>query len=167
MSPLGRSPDADRAARSAAGAVSMAPARLRLHAQATVIEFDDGPTVTLPVGPSGLAAAVLRHDPPTAAELEHAIDRVEDALAGSRLAAADRGELVISDALLLALPGFDAPGAGLGRDAVEALFQRLASRALGTPVAAAELPHGRDVAAALLILRECMHHLGFGRASAA
>ncbi len=69
--------------------------------------------------------------------------------------------------MLLALPGLDSHGAGLTRDAVEALFQRLASRALGTPVAAAELPHGRDIAAALLILGECMHHLGFDRVGAA
>jgi hypothetical protein len=58
-------------------------------------------------------------------------------------------------------------GAGLTRDAVEALFQRLASRALVMPVATAELPHGREVAAALLILRECMRHLGFDRVEAA
>jgi hypothetical protein len=51
----------------------------------------------------------------------------------------------------------------MAREAVEALFQRLASRALGTPVPATDLPHGRDVAAALVILRECMHHLGFER----
>ena len=34
------------------------------------------------------------------------------------------------------------------------------------PIAAAELPHGRDIAAALLILRECLHHLGFDRVDA-
>ena len=86
----------------------------------------------------------------------------------SRLAQEDRGELVTADRLLLALPGMGSPAAGgLTRDAVEALFQRLASRSLGTPVAVAELPLDRDLAAALLILRECMHHLGFDRVSLA
>jgi exopolyphosphatase/pppGpp-phosphohydrolase len=147
--------------------VSPPPVHLRLEAQSTVLEFDDGLRVTLPIGSRGLVETVLRHDPPTPAEIERAIDLIEDALTGLRLAAGDRGDLVTVDALLLALPGLDVPGADLARDAVEALFQRLASRALGMPIAAAELPHGRDIAAALLILRECMHHLGFSRVGAA
>ena len=69
--------------------------------------------------------------------------------------------------LLLALPEMKSPGDnGLTRDAVESLFQRLASRSLGTPVSSDELPPQRDIAAALIILRECMHHLGFDRISA-
>lgn len=146
--------------------MSRSPTRLRLQMRSTVLEFDSGETVTLRVGPRGLAEDALRHDAPTPAELERAIDLVEDALTASRLARGDRGGLVTADALLLALPGLDAQAPGLGRDAVEALFQRLASRAHGTPVAAAELPHGRDIAAGLLILRECMHHLGFDRVAA-
>ena len=141
--------------------MSPPPVRLRLEALSTVLEFDDGRTITLPVGPRGLAGTVLRHDPPTPAELEQAIDRVEDALTGVSSAGIEGRGLVTADALLRRLPGFDAQGSGLARDAVEALFQRLASRALGTPIAAAELPDGREMAAALLILRECMHHLGF------
>jgi hypothetical protein len=97
---------------------------------------------------------------PTPAELERAIDVVEDALAGSR-AQGSRGELVTADPVLLALPGLDGPGATLTRDDVESLFQRLASRALGMPASAAGPPHGRELAAAIIILRECMHHLGF------
>ena len=143
--------------------MSQVPVRLHLQVRSTLLEFDGAETVMLPVGPRGLAEDVLRHDPPTPAELERAIDLIEDALTGTRLARADRGDLVTAEALLRVLPGLDAAGAGLTRDAVEALFQRLASRALGTPVAAADLPHGRDIAAAILILRECMHHLGFDR----
>ncbi|MBX3637981.1 MAG: hypothetical protein KF683_21630 [Rubrivivax sp.] len=128
-----------------------------------MLEVDDGETVTLPVGLRDLAEDVLRHEPPTPAELERAIDLVEDALAGSRLAQGARGELVTADAVLLALPGLGAPGASLTRDDVEASFQRLASRSLGMPAAAAASPRGRDLAAATIILRECMHHLGFDR----
>ena len=137
--------------------------RMHLDERSTLLYFDDGATVTLPVGVRGLAEDVLRHDPPTPVELERAIDLVEDALATARLAKADRGSLVIADALLRALPGLADPSPGLALDAVEALFQRLASRAHGTPVGDAEMPRGRNVAAALLILRECMHHLGFDR----
>jgi len=144
--------------------VSRPCVRLRLHAQLTALEFEGSRRITLPVGPRGLADAVLLHDPPTPAELERAIEVIEDALMASRLTQADRGELVTADALVLALPGMQAPGAGgLTRDAVEALFQRLASRSLGTPGTAPELRPQRDIAAALLILRECMQHLGFDR----
>lgn len=135
--------------------------RLQLLAGATRLDADDGWTATLAVGPQDLAATVLRHDPPTPAELERAIDLVEDALTGRRVAAVSGTRLMTADALLLALPGLQAGGTGLSRDAVEVLFQRLASRALGMPIAADELPHGREIAAALLIVRECMHHLGF------
>jgi hypothetical protein len=145
--------------------VSLPAVRLRLGAQVTTLEFDDAGSVNLSVGPSSLAEAVLRHDPPTPAEVEAAIDVVEEALTRSGLRRADRGALITWDARILALPGLHAPGASL-RDAVEALFQRLASRSLGAPVAAVELPHGRDLAAALLVLRECMHHLGFERVTA-
>ncbi|GAA4402975.1 hypothetical protein [Quisquiliibacterium transsilvanicum] len=142
-------------------------AQLELQAQATVLLFDEGRTVALPVGAQGLAETVLRHDPPTSLELERAIDDIEDALSAARVARVDGGELVTADPLLLSLPGLDRPGAGLARDDVEALFGRLASRAHGMPVVGTDLPHGRDVAAALLILRECMHHLGFERVAPA
>ena len=140
---------------------------LRLEERSTLLEFEDSRTVTLRVGPQGLADTVLQHDPPTPAELERAIDLVEDALTGLHIASAGSDRLVTADSLLLALPGLGPQGGSLARDAVELLFQRLASRALGTPVPAAELPHGREIAAALLILRECMHHLGFDRVEAA
>lgn len=136
------------------------PVRLRLLARSTALEFDSSERVTLPVGLRDLAEDVLRHEPPTPAELERAIDVVEDALTGSRLARAERGDLISADNLLAALV-VGTPGEHLTRDEVEAQFQRLASRSLGTPVAETELPVRRDFAAALLILRECMHHLGF------
>ncbi|WP_428422722.1 hypothetical protein [Methylibium sp.] len=118
-------------------------------------------TITLPVWPRSLVDDVLRHAPPTPAELERAIDVIEDALTDSPLARSGRGNLLTADALLQALPGLETPGMRLTRDAVEALFQRLASRSLGMPVPTAALPAGRNVVAALVILRECMHRLGF------
>ena len=143
--------------------MNRSPTRFHLHAEATALGFDGGHNLTLPIGPVGLARDALRHDPPTPAELERAIDLVEDALTNSRLAHGERGELVTADPVLLALPGLDGQGASLTRDEVESLFQRLASRALGMPASAAESLHGREVAAAIIILRECMHHLGFDR----
>ena len=51
-------------------------------------------------------------------------------------------------------------GPTLSLDAVEQWFQRQASASLGHPGAMAGLPGGPAAAATLLILRECMHHLG-------
>jgi exopolyphosphatase/pppGpp-phosphohydrolase len=144
-------------------AMNRSPTSLHLRAEAIALGFDDGHNVTLPIGPVGLARDALRHDPPTPAELERAIDLVEGALTRSRLAQGARGELVTTDPVLLALPGLDSQGASLTRDGVESLFQGLASRALGMPASTAESLHGPEVAAAIIILRECMHHLGFDR----
>jgi exopolyphosphatase/pppGpp-phosphohydrolase len=137
------------------------PVRLGLLARSTLLQFESAETVTLPVGLRDLAEDVLRHDPPTPSELERAIDVVEDALSGSRLEYGARGELVAADPVLLALPGLDKPDASLTRHDFEALFQSLASRALGMPGSGS--PHGRELTAAIIILRECMHHLGFDR----
>jgi hypothetical protein len=46
-------------------------------------------------------------------------------------------------------------------DAMERVFERLAAVAEGCPVVREGLPQGADFAAALLILREFMHHLRF------
>lgn len=138
-------------------------ARLKLLEHSTELVFGNAEPVSLPVGALGLTENVLRHEPPTPVELERGIDLLEDALGASRLAHEERGPLLVADALLRRLPGLEAQGADLSREDVEALFQKLASRALGTPVAHAQLPPEREVAAALLILRECMHHLGFER----
>ncbi len=135
--------------------------RLRLEGERTTLAVGTGPEVVLALGVRGIADACFRHDPPTPFEIEQAIDVVEDALMAAPLRHAARGELLINDPLLHSLPGLQADGARLARDEVEAIFQRLASASLGNPGALAGLPPGRDAAAALLILRECMHHLGY------
>lgn len=53
----------------------------------------------------------------------------------------------------------------LDRDALEALFNRLAAVAEGRPAAHAGLPDSATWAAALLVLRELMHHLPFEQMS--
>jgi hypothetical protein len=133
---------------------------IRLEPQQTLLIAQAG-TVVVAAGVAGLADTVFRHHPPTPAEMEQAIDIVEDALMATRVAHAARGELETSDPLLQALPGLSDEGSRLTRDEVEALFQRLASSSLGHPGAAAGLPAGGPSAAALLILRELMHHLGY------
>jgi hypothetical protein len=144
-----------------------APAtRLGFGAGETTIGFAAGP-VLLPLSPRSLAERRFRHDPPTPLELEQAIDEVEDALTATRLASAERGALVTADPHVRALPGLAVAGASLTRDGVEMLFQQLASVALGQPRALAGFATSGEAAATLLILRECMHHLGFDAVQAA
>ena len=109
---------------------------------------------------AALAEELFRHDPPTPHEIEQAIDRVEDALATSGLKHAVRGDLLTRDPQLHALLGLRTSGDRMTRDEVEPRFQRLASASLGHPGLRDGLPAG-PAAAALLILRECMHHLGY------
>ena len=48
------------------------------------------------------------------------------------------------------------------RENIERLFGQLAAMVEGDPLASAQLPRDRRFAAALLILREWMHHLDAG-----
>lgn len=132
-----------------------------LHPRHITLSAQSGEEVVVQIGLSHLVGAIFRHTPPTPSEMEHAIEVVEDALMASRLRHADRGELLTSDATLRGLPGLNAEGSSLTRDDVEALFQRLASASLGHPGAMGEIPADGETAAALLILRECMQHLGY------
>ncbi len=135
--------------------------RLLLEDHRTTLSDGVGPAVVIAVGVRDIAEGTFRHDPPHPFELEQAIDRVEDALAASGLRQATRGDLLTYDARLCALLDLGANVDRRTRDEVEDRFQRLASVSLGHPAALADLPPGGDAAAALLILRECMHHLGF------
>jgi exopolyphosphatase/pppGpp-phosphohydrolase len=135
-------------------------ARLETAARQTRIDFGGGAAAMLPLGAKSLAEAFFRHDPPTEFELEQAIDAIEDALTATRLPHASRGTLVTADSWVRELVGLEA-GSSLTRDAVEGLFQRLVSASQGRTGALAGLPSGGEGAATLLLLRECMHHLGF------
>lgn len=119
-------------------------------------------TVSLALGPGSVAARCFRQEPPTAVEMERAIDLVEDALMPlARVVPTGRG-LWPAGALAAALPMVP----GRLREDVEDLFQRLASVALGHPAAGVGLPQDRVFVAAVLLLRELMHHLGFASLAA-
>ncbi|MBS0468497.1 MAG: hypothetical protein JSS31_00175 [Proteobacteria bacterium] len=139
---------------------STEPTMLRLEDHCTTLAHGTGPEEAIGVGIRDIAERHFRHEPPTSLEMEQAIDVVEDALAATGLRHAARGELLSSDPRLHALLGLTVDGARLAREDVEDRFQRLASATLGLG-AVADRSVGRDAAAALLILRECMHHLGY------
>jgi hypothetical protein len=129
--------------------------------EVTRLSTEDGGAVALGPSPAALAAACFGHDPPTARELEQAIDMVEDALMAAKPPRAGGAALTTLEPMLRRLPGLEAMGSALSRGAVEGMFQQLASMASGLPAPGAAVVADRVMAAALLITRECMHHLGF------
>jgi exopolyphosphatase/pppGpp-phosphohydrolase len=121
--------------------------------------------LTLAFGALQLAEEILSHDPPRAAELESAIDAVEGQLTAAVGVAAAESSLVLVGPLAKQLAQVhlaDGGSATVGLETIESLFQRLASEALGNPAARRGLPAGNAFMAGVLILREFMHHLGFG-----
>lgn len=134
---------------------------IRFEHDRTILATDTTPEVVLPVGADTIAKQLFRHDPPTPGEIEQAIDWVEDGLASTGLKQANRGALQTQELRLLALLDLDAGRPKIAREEVESRFQRLASISLGHP----HSQHGQSpdsvTAAMLLILRECMHHLGY------
>ncbi len=125
--------------------------------------FSDGraPDVVLNVGATSIATRLFRHDPPTPGEIERAIDEVEDALAATGLKQTMRGDLEINDPDVSRRLGLVLADERMTRQQIESKFQRLASMSLGHPPAPGEPSTGPMTSAVLLILRECMHHLGY------
>ncbi|MEZ5650923.1 MAG: hypothetical protein R3E87_10290 [Burkholderiaceae bacterium] len=135
--------------------------RLRFEARQTVFDDQAASTWRVAVGIEDLVDHVFKHDPPTAVEIERAIDVVEDALSATALRQAARGDLSTDDPVLHALLGMHSDGERRDRDEVEGLFGRFAAASQARSVASLGSPFDRKAAAVLLILRECMHHLGF------
>lgn len=120
-----------------------------------------------PLGVDSLVRRSLRHELPQPNELEQAIDLTEEAV--MPLAPQFAGHT----ALILQGPGasliasrLQASGHAktvLTLDEVEALFNRLVSVSQGRPASQEALPTDARFVAAILILREFMHHLHFAQ----
>lgn len=146
----------------------MADYLLSLEDERTVLAAETpgaAPWVLPAVGWRTIARDHLEHDPPSALALENAIAAIEDdiARAGSRPAPGSRlrthDARVREIALAAGLPA--RTDAVFALSAVEQAFQRLAARAARGLRSPDGFPAGNEAAAALLILRELMHHLGF------
>lgn len=112
----------------------------------------------LDLGVSRIAREFFRHDPPTAREIEQAIDFVEDQI--MRLGPQrDAGTMLWSPSEALQ-PWAAVSGATMAVETVEQWFGRLALAAQGRASALDGLPPGLGAAATLLVLREFMHHRG-------
>jgi hypothetical protein len=119
----------------------------------------------LQLGTASLARRWMRHIPPTPLDIEHAIEVTEDVLMplAAKLARTEQLQLSGSGAALI-LQGVGAvPDATLhwNLDEVEGLFNRIAMVSHGRPTGHEVLPTAPEFYAAMVIVRECLHHLRF------
>lgn len=149
-------------------------------ADITVLEIRDDTSLVLrmageqallrrefPLGVDALVRQSLRHEPPLPIELEHAIELTEDAVMPLAAQFAGSAELLLKD-LGASLIAHSLQAGGIARtaltlDEVEALFNRLVAVSLGRPASQETLPTDARFFAALLMLREFMHHLNFAQ----
>ena len=136
---------------------------LALHFEADRAVFLDGAQedFSLPVSPKALAD---RHWPrchPGSLQLERAIDDVEIAIMQAGLRHAERGVLLTTASLRQLLPDLPRHGTQVARDDIEARFTRLAASAFAAERGGAGPGASGESTAALVLLREVMHHLGF------
>lgn len=146
-----------------AGLVDQAPGLwLHIGAEELVVRCGHGDTdeteQRLELGASRIARDFFHHDPPLAREIEHAIDAVEDQI--MRLGPRRDAGMPLCSASEALRPWAAVSGETMTIDTVEQWFDRLALAAQGRSDALDGLPPGREAAAALLVLREFMHHRG-------
>ncbi len=121
---------------------------------------------TFPLGSERTAREFFKQSPPSASEIEYAINFIEEEIipikknlsAGSTL-------FTFSPAILKVALQSDkeqsSPEITLSIKEMEDVFSRLAAIISGRPYSTDTLPDSASFAAALLILREFMHHLEF------
>ena len=134
----------------------------------TVLCVEDGQVVLqqeLSLGTASLARQWMRHTPPTPLDIEHAIEVTEDVLMplAAKLARTEQLQLSGSGAALI-LQGLGvAPDAVLNwsLEEVEGLFNRIAMVSQARPIGHEALPTAPEFYAAMVIVRECLHHLRF------
>lgn len=141
-----------------------APRVLWLHIGANELVVSSGAGATaqtehrLDLGASRIACEFFHHEPPTAREIEHAIDAIEDQI--MRLGTQGDAGLPLHSSSERLQPWATVSGPTIAIETVEQWFDRLALAAQGRPGALDGLPCGREAAATLLVLREVMHHRG-------
>lgn len=143
--------------------------RLRICGDRVLLDVAGGlaspESATLDAGSWQRILAHLGHAPPTAAELESAIQKIEDDLMPVLRFLPDHGQLGTSAPAfweVVTVAGLGgSPEVDLDTASVEKLFNRLADVAYGMPAARLGIPTHRSFAAVLLLLREILHHGGF------
>lgn len=118
------------------------------------------------IGAEKTAREFFKHNPPTAGEVENAIQVVEDEVMPLHRLLAPNSNLYTLDESVREIAQQtqfleSEHGMILSRTDMEHVFGRLAAIISGRPASQDVLPTTNTYAATLLILREVMHHLGF------
>jgi hypothetical protein len=139
--------------------------RLYLDTAPIRLQPAQGEAITLQLSLEQLLAAGLGHFPPTELALEQAIATTEDALMAQMpaLRAQPLELLQLADQTLAELPAVlgQPAGAPLTVEAVERAFNQLVAVAAGLPARSLGIPEQPQFVAALLVVRELMHHVGW------
>lgn len=143
---------------------------LHVGDDSTQVWAGDGPQptvlLTLAIGARRTGTGEFRHDPPTPGEMELAIMTVEDAVMPIARQLPPGATLYTTDASIRQIAHIagvaDAPQMLLQLDDVERVYNLLAAVALGRPASISGVRTDPPFAATLTLLREFMHHLGFG-----
>ncbi len=109
-----------------------------------------------------LATRFFSQEIPSEAELEYAINFIEDELMRETALHNRKSRLVTNDTAILEL--FENNGRRvpiLSRQNIEDIFSTYARVVRGTPAASLQVNAKRNDFALLLLIREIMHHLGF------
>lgn len=123
----------------------------------------------LEIGAGRVARERFKRNPPSLAELEEAIEVIENQVMPLAKQLATGSELFTSNESIASMlqTGADEPKAAatFSLDAVEGIFGRLVAISAGRPRIQASLPSDNATMATVLILREFLHHLQFERIS--
>lgn len=141
--------------------------RLYLASAPIRLEPADGTAIVLPLSLQQLLDTGLQRFPPGGIALEQGIAMTEDALM-PHVAALRQHPLEVlnvADDALAPLPALLGQSTGtahtFGIDAVEQAFNLMADVAAGLPAHHVGLPEQPRFVAALLVVRELMHHVGW------
>jgi len=142
--------------------------QLRIEPERTWIECDAVSGRGIVIAP-GIDTVVREHftsGPASAMGMESAIAAIEDELA--RVPRTLHGVAIVSDdaaVLAIAEAAGIAPPDVLHVDAVKRLFERVVAVASGRPAGSDSLPVDPSFSAAVLVMRELMHHLAIASIS--
>ena len=120
--------------------------------------------LVLPIGALKTSSSFFHTHPPTPAEVENAINFIEDELMKIVKQIAPGSQVYTSDPVIKQIASMAdgvMPGQFLSRESLERLFGRFADISMGAPARSAGFSFDSAWAAVLLILREVMHHLNF------
>lgn len=142
---------------------------LTIDENESLFELRDGlqTEISIPVGFKNISDRYFKHTPPTPAEIEYAINEIEDEIEKivPKLAGYEtiynRDDFIIHLAQLSQVD--DAPVMVLSRDRLESVFGQYAEISMGRPPSLAESDISPLFYAQILLIREFMHHLKFNQ----